>query len=141
MSRLSELTASDWRLLLAAALWLPLVRLGLRSLGLRRVRRLLGLNAGRRGETPPPQQAERIDRLVRAAARRHPLSFTCLARALVVQRLLAARGWKSELRIGVRSLEGTLEAHAWVECAGAPLGEQPEVGERFAPMRSGAAAP
>ncbi len=141
MSRLTELTAADWRLLLAAVLWLPVVRLGLRSLGLRRVRRLLGLSAGREGATPPRELAERTDRLVRAAARRHPLSFTCLARALVVQRLLAARGWKSELRIGVRSLGGTLEAHAWVECAGTPLGEGPEVGDRFAPLRSGAAPP
>jgi hypothetical protein len=38
----------------------------------------------------------------------------------------------SDLRIGVRLIEGRLEAHAWVEYQGKPINDTQDVSERFA---------
>jgi hypothetical protein len=50
-----------------------------------------------------------------------PWTRTCLRRALVLQRLLAARGHAVSLNVGVRRQHGALEAHAWIEHRGVPL--------------------
>ncbi len=134
-------SASDWRLLLAASAWLPLVWLTLQARGLEPARRLLRLDAPRSERPAPPRvPPERIAFLVKAAARHHLFSFACLPRALVLQRLLTRRGWESRLRIGVRPGGGSVHAHAWVECGGQPLGEDPGALEDFATLRSGTVA-
>lgn len=125
-----------WSLTLRAALLLPLVELGLALAGLARVRRWLG-----RGLSSPAEgsaeacreEAEAADRAVRRVAR--ITRSRCLARSLVLQRLLARQGIAAEVRIGVRKDAGTLAAHAWVEVAGRPLGEPEEIPRRFATLR------
>ena len=49
-----------------------------------------------------------------------PTDSRCLVRSLVLTELLARRGIDSSLVIGVRP-DPHFQAHAWVECAGAPL--------------------
>ncbi|OLC95473.1 MAG: hypothetical protein AUJ00_06345 [Gemmatimonadetes bacterium 13_1_40CM_3_70_6] len=70
--------------------------------------------------------------LVEAAARHHLVGTTCLARALVLCRLLRRRGEAARLVIGGTwkggtKVPGAFEAHAWVACgdlaltAGGPI--------------------
>jgi len=49
-----------------------------------------------------------------------PGDTRCLARSLVLTRLLARRGIPAKLVIGARTTPEFL-AHAWVECAGHPV--------------------
>jgi hypothetical protein len=77
--------------------------------------------------------AEEIAWTVRAAGRRIPRS-TCLVEALSVQLLLAMRGYRSELRIGVaRDDRQNFTAHAWVEVGGRVL-VGARRGMRYAPL-------
>jgi hypothetical protein len=70
--------------------------------------------------------------MVRAAARSGPGRPTCLAESLALWWLLRWQGCIAELRIGVRKLAGTFEAHAWVECDGAVLNDADEVHRHYA---------
>jgi hypothetical protein len=72
-------------------------------------------------------RVEQLRRIVDIAARRSPAPATCLTRSLVLGWLLRRRGVDAQLRIGVRLVDGQLCAHAWLECDGAPLNEQPAV--------------
>jgi hypothetical protein len=51
-----------------------------------------------------------------------------------LQHLLRRAGEASELRLGVRKVDGRLDAHAWIEHQGAALMEAGDVRERFAPF-------
>ena len=67
---------------------------------------------------------ERRARALRRVGARLPGTH-CLARALALRWWMRSRGLDAQLRIGVRQGPGGLEAHAWVELAGAPVDEQP----------------
>lgn len=54
-------------------------------------------------------------------ASRYSVATSCLHRSLVLWWLLERRGFEAALRFGARKHEGRLEAHAWVEHAGAPV--------------------
>jgi hypothetical protein len=62
-------------------------------------------------------EARRLGRAVTRLLRLVPGDTRCLARSLVLSRLLARRGIAAKLVIGARSAPDFL-AHAWVECAG-----------------------
>lgn len=135
IGKLLRLGGGDRRLLVHAALWLLATDLGLRTLGFARTRRLLAV-----GRTPcfpsdaPPAWGE-IDAVawaVAAAAAHHLYPMRCLARSLVLERLLARRGVPSELRIGMQRDEEGFRAHAWIECFGRPVAEGEGVRGRFA---------
>ena len=55
---------------------------------------------------------ERLRRLVDGCLGRPPLRARCLARALVLRRMLRRRGLPSQLVISVRTDAGRLAAHA-----------------------------
>ncbi len=84
--------------------------------------------AAMRSESPPPLPVEEI---ALAEARRlgwtvartlalMPGDTRCLARSLVLTRLLAQRGIAAKLVIGAQASPEFL-AHAWVECDGHPV--------------------
>jgi hypothetical protein len=102
-----NLSASDRRLLLAAAATLAFCQVALRFPGFQ----WLQLWAGRAGHGTGSLEASSW--AVHAAGRRMPW-VSCLARALALQRLLARRGLASELRIGVAKAGRDLDAHAWL---------------------------
>lgn len=87
-----------------------------------------------------PLQPRTLDKLTRIgylvnSAARHVLPIgNCLTRSLYLQRLLARRGVPTDLHIGVQLSDGQLLAHAWVEYAGHPLNDAPDVAERYAPF-------
>lgn len=75
--------------------------------------------------TSSPERAAFVNglRLGRAVSRTLvllPTDSRCLVRSLVLTELLVRRGIDSTLVIGVRPHPG-FEAHAWVECCGAPV--------------------
>lgn len=71
--------------------------------------------------TPPDLvEAARLGRAVGMTLRLLPGDTRCLARSLVLTRLLARREIPARLVIGVRS-EPEFLAHAWVECDGHPV--------------------
>lgn len=73
---------------------------------------------GRGADTPDPARAAA---LVEAAAEHHLVTTACLARALVLCRLLRRRGFPARLCLGAARTGGIFEAHAWVECDGRAL--------------------
>lgn len=70
--------------------------------------------------------------LVNRAARFPRWPRACLARSLLLIWLLRGRGIDAELRIGVRMLDGQLDAHAWVTRMGVPINDKTDIGEDFA---------
>lgn len=62
--------------------------------------------------------AQNIVHSVKSMSRYVPVA-TCLTQALTTQILLAQIGHSTDLKIGVaKSIEGKLEAHAWLESRG-----------------------
>jgi len=140
LKKIRELSGADRWLLVQAFLALPLVALGLRCWGFRR------LQAGLQ-QVPPESprsddrradldQARVTARLVQVAARYGLFRPTCLPQSLALWWLLRRQGIGADLRIGVTPKEGRLEAHAWVEFMGVALNDQDDVHERFAPFHA-----
>jgi hypothetical protein len=83
---------------------------------LRGVARTVDRALARAGATgADSREAVRVAKAVRVAARRVPAA-SCLTQALAGQLLLATRGLRSRLRVGVRrDPGGEFHAHAWLE--------------------------
>jgi hypothetical protein len=134
LRKLRSLRPAGRRLLVQSACLLPLVSLGVRVLGLRRVQALLNASACRLA-TPSGHQmldVRRALRVVRCLGSDGPFRGNCLSRSLVLCWLLRRRGIQCELRIGVDRKAADFRAHAWVEVDGIPLNAGREVHERFA---------
>jgi hypothetical protein len=65
-------------------------------------------------------EAHRLGWIVARTLKLMPGDTRCLARSLVLTRLLARRGIPAKLVIGARAAPDFL-AHAWVECDGQPV--------------------
>jgi hypothetical protein len=137
--RLRALTPGDWRMLITASLLLPVIDIGLRIWGFRRVYAAMGrLSPGPAGSAHSLSDAD-IDRLVRmvnVAANRGVVRVTCLRRSLAVWWLLRRRGVASEIRIGVRREQGLFMAHAWVERDGLVLNDRADIAQSFVVLAS-----
>lgn len=78
-----------------------------------------------------------IDRtgwIVGAAARNHLCRMSCLRKALILQYLLSRKGVQTLLRFGVRTENGSLQAHAWLELDGVLVSEPEIVHERYSTL-------
>lgn len=130
----TSLSRVQQRTLVASWAWLPLFSLGLRVMGLPGFRALLQRKTVRGATvmTLPGMQA--LGEAVNIAARHMPYPATCLTRSLLMNWLLHRRGVPSDLRIGVRITNGTLDAHAWVEVGGVPVNDRPDVVGQFMPF-------
>jgi len=134
LARFRALSWTDRRRLLALVLLLPTVDLMLRSLGLQRTQRLLGVEREMPDAPVADGDARYADRLAQLAAiagRRGLYANTCLRQALAVQWWLRRRGLPARLRIGARRTGDGLDAHAWVELAGVPLAQGNELPPAF----------
>ncbi|WP_212003035.1 lasso peptide biosynthesis B2 protein [Chitinophaga sp. HK235] len=65
------------------------------------------------------------------------LKGRCLSQSLVMRCLLSRKGISSELRIGVHQLNGTFDAHAWLEKDGMLLNDHPSVITKYFPLPEG----
>jgi hypothetical protein len=134
LARLRALCPAERRLLARALLLLPAYAAGVRIGGLRRARAWFSRLGAIEGATP----AQAV-RMVALAVRRLPWRPGCLPASLTLQRILAAQGVDSQLRLGVRKVAGRLEAHAWLERAGERLIDTRAEDERFAVLERVAA--
>ena len=134
LSQFRALTPAERRTVLGAMLRLPLLWIGLRLLGLQRLQARLQRTPLAPATTPSLAELQRLGYLVNAAANQALGPANCLTRSLYLWWLLRRRGVESELRIGVRLADGALEAHAWVEHAGVPINDRPDVSADFPPF-------
>jgi len=138
--RFWALRADSRHLILEAAVALTGTWVGLRVLGFRRWKSVLGWFAAGRvrqvpgAESAPLGAARAIARLEDGAARHLVLRTNCLERSLVLCWLLRRRGIGGQLRIGARKQGGRFEAHAWVEVDGSVLNDPHEPHLHFAPF-------
>jgi hypothetical protein len=80
--------------------------------------------------------ALRLHRLLIIASRLHWIKMTCLIQSLALQWMLKRRGMDSCLRIGANMTGRQMFAHAWIEIGDQPIGEAPDIAERFKVLRS-----
>lgn len=122
----------------ASVLLLPLISLGLKALGYRRVSVVL--------ETLSPhpfkaalneERARATAQAVAAAAARGPYHANCLERSLLVWWMLRWQGIPSRLKIGVRREGQTLKAHAWIEHGGNVINDQDDIAAWYTPYEGG----
>ena len=128
------LPSADRRLLSRIALIVPLVEIGLRIMGFKRM--LAWLTTFARTKltvTTPAAEVERHRRLLFIFHKELPLASRCLARALTLWYLLRRRGITTDLRFGIRKQDGKLLAHAWVEYDGHPLTLDPDIEQLYEP--------
>ena len=80
---------------------------------------------------PVFEKAVRIQRLADLSARFHFPRATCLSRSLALEWILNRRSIPARLCLGVLKNPAGLQAHAWLEVSGLPLGEPEAVPEHF----------
>jgi hypothetical protein len=119
-ARLRRLSPREQRLVAAAWVGLAVVRPALAFLPFRLLRAWAECEPARRRAEGHPDP-ERAAALVEAAAAHHLLATTCLARALVLCRLLRRRGFPARLYVGASRTGALFEAHAWVTCGDCAL--------------------
>jgi hypothetical protein len=133
-----ELSKSEQRLLVMALAVLPLIGLGLRWLGFRRLQALLSHGPLKKLQGVSQENRFRVAqaqaRLVQIAASHGLYRPTCLPQSLALWWLLRCQGIETDLRVGVNPVAKGLEAHAWVELQGRPLNDDLEVHLRFSPF-------
>jgi hypothetical protein len=126
------------RLILLAALILPVTKIGLRVFGFIRWRELIekfSLSPSLSQALPISAQNEPAVRIVRAvrSAELHGLTKpNCLERSMTLWWMLRREGIEGELHIGAKKQDGKFEAHAWVELGGKVLNDDVEVHQHYA---------
>jgi len=103
------------------------VRLLLRFAPKRALRGVLGCEGGRPAD-------ERVIAIFRNTAARVPFAHNCMHRSLALQRMLARRGTAATLRIGLGAKPNLFPGHAWLECGGAVINDDPELVTRYTPL-------
>lgn len=131
LAKFLALPAAEKRVFVCALLLLPLVRAGLRVRGFARMREWAAAPVVPRRAGPAPCAA-RVGALVAAAGGLLPGVSSCLARSLLLVRLLRRRGQPGELRIGVRRSGHGIESHAWVELQGVAVNDAQGGARRYA---------
>jgi hypothetical protein len=136
-----RLTGPEKRVALEAAALLSLTWMGIRVAGYRRWKHWIEssrvglLVRGIAAEwncKGSLEKAVRLARLRDAAARHLPVEINCLENSLALYWLLRRHEIPASLRMGARKIDSRLEAHAWLECEGAVVGDNDHL--RFAPF-------
>jgi hypothetical protein len=132
IARLRSVRKEQWPVVLAAVFLLPAVQLSLRFRGFKRTAGTLAAHSARRAVPAEPSEARTAAEAVGLVAGRPAIGARCLGRSLVLWFLLRRRGTDAQLVIGADAPRGgELPAHAWVEVAGEPVNDAPNVRERF----------
>jgi transglutaminase superfamily protein len=79
-------------------------------------------------------RARSYARWIEIAARHHLVQAHCLHRSLVLHGWLRSEGLPSVLRVGVRTDDGKLSSHAWVELGGVLVNDRREAVALFQPL-------
>ena len=110
---------------------IALTAVSLRLFGFRRVQTVLNLSSAAAAGRDDLPAAQAVARIVQGAAGWSPVHASCLARSLVLCRLLRRQGLAADLRIGVAMPDGRFAAHAWVEHEGVALNDSAGCGAPF----------
>lgn len=132
----------NWRdkfLAVRIGLLIPVIEIWMRTSSFQRCQRGL-LRLAR--ALPPytrkvnsPADAEKLARLVALGNQRYSLyPADCLTVSLALQYVITRLGGQAELCLGVRTITGQFEAHAWVEVEGVPLNQLESVNDVYSRM-------
>ncbi len=121
-----------------------LVRIGLRLFGFRRLLVFLGRNRPTTATGGPESALPAGDRRAAAVAAAEQLRRVndeyalrradCLEESFVLWWRLHRQGIAADFRLGVRTITGRLQSHAWVEYDGDPLNDEAAVGSIYTPF-------
>jgi len=132
LERLRALSSAQWLVVISSLFLVPATQL---SLHLRGFSSTAGTLARWSRRSPIPSDLEgarESAEAVNLVAGRAVVGARCLGRSLVLWFILRRRGIDAEFVIGADApRKGELEAHAWVEVAGVPVNDAPNVRERF----------
>ena len=132
LARLRSLSAAQWRLVMTSMVLVPAVQISLRFRGFNRTASALAARSERRAVPTEPALVRPAAEAVGLVAGRSVIGARCLGRSLVLWFLLRRRGVDAELVVGADMPRGgEFSAHAWVEVAGEPVNDAPDVRERF----------
>jgi hypothetical protein len=136
VKQLRRLPNSEKRIVVATAIGLPCTIVGLRLFGFKRWYAGLSWWAHRwqwgQIAADESRSVQRTLQLMGLALRYALHRGNCLSQSLTLWWLLQSQGIKSDLRIGVRRVEGQFQAHAWIEHDGQPINDMQDVQSRFA---------
>lgn len=132
VARARALDIAQWRVVAASLVLVPAVRASLHLRGFGPTARVLARLSDRPASGALPRDPRSAAAAVAVVAGRSVVGTRCLGRSLVLWFLLRRRGVDAELVIGAAPPGGgSLHAHAWVEVAGEPVNDEPDVRARF----------
>lgn len=132
LARLRALSVAQWRVVLASFVLVPATQLSIRVRGFSRTVDVLARWSRRRAHPTEPEVGRELAEAVNLVSGQPVVGARCLGRSLVLWFLLRRRGIDAELVIGANAPhDGELEAHAWVEVAGEPVNDRPDVRQRY----------
>jgi len=97
-----------------AAVLLPTISVSLKMAGFRRTLSWLARTAAGHGPDDAAAVLRDSEAAIARVRHRMPWAGRCLARSLTLWWILQRYGIAASLQIGVRMVDGRLEAHAWV---------------------------
>ena len=124
-------------LILKVLFLLPLMSLGIRFFGFKRLYVLLDRLAKIRARKHDHslatlESAQGIAEIVTYTNRRYSFyQAACLPESLILWWLLRNRGIAAEFCLGVRTITGPFESHTWVEYKGAVLNDLSNIGQIY----------
>ena len=126
IAKFFALPAEQKKLILHAAILLPIADMALHMFGYRKTQQALARNSKEQKIQISPDagqfaQAQVVANCVRLAARNGPYRTTCLRESLVTWWLLQSRGMPVLLKIGIAKDKENFNAHAWVELGDTPI--------------------
>ncbi len=100
------------------------------------VRSLLRTVTAPSGRLDPDRSAQ-IARAVDAGLALLPLAPTCLRRSVTLLRELNRLQLPATMHVGVRTVAGAVEAHAWIQAGGVVVNDDPEVTNTYVELAAG----
>jgi hypothetical protein len=134
-TRVWTLNGRDWLALAEASCTLAYTHAALRLGSPARVIARATKDASARDAAFTIARQKRLEWLVGVAGR-HVVRVPCLTRAIALARILGRRGVRTDVRLGVRQIDGRLDAHAWVELDGRALNDDETHVRQYAPLES-----
>lgn len=132
LARWRALSAGQRAVAISALALVPATQASLRFRGFSRTAATLGRRSSRVPVPSDLELAREYAEAVNLVAGQAVVGARCLGRSLVLWFILRRRGIDAELLIGADAPQhGELRAHAWVEVAGVPVNDAPDVRQRF----------
>ncbi|MCE9582350.1 MAG: lasso peptide biosynthesis B2 protein [Planctomycetes bacterium] len=138
MTRIRDLSPRERTLAAKAAALQAVVVPALKVFGFGKVKTMVSALAPLRKTGPQGEEAvaraREAARVVHGVARRSLPRATCVPRSLILWALLRRIGIESRIRFGAKAAGKGIEAHAWVEVGGEPVGEAAGMRGEFPPL-------